>query len=110
AVREQFGIDAFLLHGRDTALFRDSLLCMGQPFWDYWLPHTFASNNRPLVAVEFPAAYHRRHAPRWSWTNWHTCALEFLRSTGETCGDESLEACAAMSVRVRQSFEQLKVV
>ena len=107
---EPFGIDAFLLHGRDAALFPDSSLSMGQPFWDYWLPHVFARNQRPIVAVEFPAAFHRNHVTRWSWDNWHCCAFEFVRATGEWLGDTSLGACGAMSVRVRHNFDRLKIV
>jgi FkbM family methyltransferase len=109
ADREPYGIDAFLLHGRDATLFPESFLSMGQPFWDYWLPHTFASQSRPIYTVEFPAAFHRNHRSRWSWENWHRCALEFARITGELYGDQSFEACKAMSLRVRQNFDRQKV-
>ncbi|MCI0393432.1 MAG: FkbM family methyltransferase [Chloroflexi bacterium] len=107
--REPYGIDAFLCHGRDVAQFPASFLSMGQPFWDYWLPHTFASRNRPIYAVEFPAAFHRNHPSRWSWENWHRCALEFARITGQPGGDQSFKACVTMSVRVRQNFDQKKL-
>jgi FkbM family methyltransferase len=106
ASREPYGIDAFLLHGRDANLFPDSFLSMGQPFWDYWIPHTFASHNRPICGVEFPAAFHRKHRQSWSWQNWHRCALEFNRITGQFDGNQPFEAAVAMSVRVRQHFEQ----
>jgi FkbM family methyltransferase len=107
--REHYGIDAFLFHGRDAAQFPDSFLSMGQPFWDYWIPHMFAAHNRRVYAVEFPAAFHRNHVSRWSWANWHRCALEFARISGELGADQSLEACVAMSVRVRQTFDRYKV-
>ena len=106
AAREPYGIDAFLLHGRDAALFPDSFLSMGQPFWDYWIPHTFAAHQRPLCGVEFPAAFHRSHRQSWSWENWHRCALEFSRITGQFDGDQPFEAAVAMSVGVRQKFER----
>ena len=109
AAREPYGIDAFLLHGRDAAYFPDSFLSMGQPFWDYWLPHMFTSRNCPVYAVEFPAAFHHTHPSGWSWENWHRCALEFVRMTGQLDGDQSFEACVAMSVRVRQGFESKRV-
>src|SRR5262249_38315475 len=100
---------AFLFHGRDAAQLPNSFLSMGQPFWDYWFPHTFATRNRPIYAVEFPAAFHRNHQTNWSWQNWHRCAMEFARITGEPCGDQSFEACVAMSIRVRQNFDRQKV-
>lgn len=109
AVREPYGIDAFLFHGRDAADFPNSFLSMGQPFWDYWLPHTFTSRNCPIHTVEFPAAFHRNHPSGWSWENWHRCALEFYRITGEVDGHQSFEDCVAMSIRVRQKFDQKRV-
>lgn len=109
ASREPYGIDAFLFHGRDASLFPESFLSMGQPFWDYWVPHTFAARNRLVCAVEFPAAFHRSHRSDWSWQNWHHCALEFERITGGREGDQPFEACVEMSVRVRQQFDQHKI-
>lgn len=109
AERECYGIDAFLFHGRDVAQFPDSFLSMGKPAWDYWLPHMFIAHNRPVYAVEFPAAFHRGHPLRWSQENWHCCAIEFARITGELNGDQSFEACVAMSARVRQNFDRRKV-
>lgn len=109
AQREPYGIDAFLFHGRDAPPFPRSFMSMGQPFWDYWLPHTFSANGRPVYAVEFPAAFHRNHRTRWSWDDWHCCALEFARATGEPAGDRSPQACHEMCVHVRAGFE-LKTV
>jgi FkbM family methyltransferase len=106
---EPYSIDAILLHGRDAALFPDSFLSMGQPFWDYWLPHTFAAHGRPIHAVEFPAALHLGHKQHWSRESWHRCALEFARVSGESSGDQSFEACQAMSMRVLQDFDRRKL-
>ncbi len=36
---------------------------------------------------------------------WYRCALEFGRVTGGLNGDQSWEACVAMSLRARQTFE-----
>lgn len=109
AERERYGIDAFLFHGRDVAQFPDSFLSMGQPGWDYWLPHIFIARDRPVYAVEFPAAFHRRHPLRWSWENWRRCAIEFARITGELNGDQSFEACVEMFMRVRRNFDHRRV-
>lgn len=109
AQREPYGIDAFLLHGRDAALFPDSILSMGQPFWDYWLPHTFAAAGRPVYCVDHPAAFHRNHPRRWSDAAWHACALEFDRLTGLLGADRSMHACTAMSLAVRQGFDRRRI-
>jgi FkbM family methyltransferase len=108
AARELYGIDAFMLHGRDAALFPESSLSMGQPFWDYWLPYTMAKNHRPVFSVEYPAAFHLNHPQRWSWDDWYRCALEFDRMTGELNGDRSPDACHAMAWRARESFDGAK--
>ena len=63
---EAWGLDAFLFHGRQAHIVPDSFLCMGQPWWDYWLPLTFAKQGRPLWAVEFPVMFHRNHPANWS--------------------------------------------
>lgn len=107
AVREPYGIDAFLLSGRDAALVPEAFLSMGQPFWDYWLPHVFAAARRPLVCVDFPAAFHRRHAQRWSWDAWHRCGFEFVRAMRLPDDIRTLESCVAMAARVRADIDRL---
>ncbi|HEX6096506.1 MAG TPA: FkbM family methyltransferase [Thermoanaerobaculia bacterium] len=107
AEREPYGIDAFLLSGRDAALVPQAFLSMGQPFWDYWLPHVFAAAGRPLVCVDFPAAFHRRHAQRWSWDAWHRCGFEFARAMRLTDNIQTLEACVGMAARVRAEIDRL---
>lgn len=109
AKRELLGIDAFLLHGRHASLFPDSFLSMGQPLWDYWLPHMFAAARRPVFAVEYPAAFHLNHQRRWSNSEWHRCALEFGRVTGALGADRSVSGCAAMSRRIRLGFDRERV-
>jgi FkbM family methyltransferase len=106
ASREPYGIDAFLLHGRDCRLFSESSLCMGQPFWDYWLPYTMAVHGRPIFSVEFPAAFHRNHPRQWSWENYVRCAQEFDRLTGALGTRQAVDACTAMSKEARELFDR----
>lgn len=105
AQREPSGIDGFLLHGRDRDLLGDSFLSMGQPYWDWWVPCAFAKAGRPLRSVEFPAAFHRRHAQRWSWDAWVRCALEFDRLTGALDARGSPQRCFANAGRVRRALD-----
>jgi 2-O-methyltransferase len=110
ARREPYGIDAFLLSGRQAALFPQSSLSMGQPFWDYWLPYTIAEKSRAIFSMDSAVAFHRNHQQQWSWDNWHLCALEFDRMTGLLRNERTLEACVAMAARVRESFDSRKIV
>jgi FkbM family methyltransferase len=106
ASREPWGIDGFFLDGAHASLFPRSFLSMGQPFWDYWLPYTFAAHGLPLWSVEFPALYHYDHPQNWSWQSWHCCALEFDRMARVLGSDRSFQACSEMSIRVRRQFEE----
>lgn len=108
AVPEACGIDAMLMHGRNTGIIPPSFLSMGQPWWDYWIPHTFVSHGHAIFSVEFPAAFHRNHPLQWSWENWHECALEFDRMALQLDADRSFNSCIAMSLRVRESFDRQK--
>jgi FkbM family methyltransferase len=109
ATREPDGIDAFLFHGRDANLFAKSFMSLGKPCWDYWVPHTFAAHNRPIYSVEFPVAFHLRHQNRWSWEDWHRCALEFERVSGEPDRNKSIQACLARARRLRQDFDHQRI-
>lgn len=110
ATREPYGIDAFLLHGRDVALFPRSSLSMGQPFWDYWIPYTMAANGRPLFCMDSPVALHRNHARQWSQESWYRSGLEFDRLTGFLGTDKSFGACQAMSHAARNLIEQKRTL
>ncbi|HEU0252643.1 MAG TPA: hypothetical protein VFR12_06380 [Pyrinomonadaceae bacterium] len=110
ATKEWNGIDAFLLHGRDCDLFAPSFLSMGKPYWDYWLPHMFNSSGRPIYAVEFPATFHLNHSGRWSWPDWHKCALEFQRVIGERHPVTGFSACHGLSHRERSSINQHRIL
>jgi FkbM family methyltransferase len=105
AVREPFGIDAFLFRGRDAAGLPDSSLALGLPFWDYWLPCAFLARGLPLYSVDFPAAFHASHAHGWSWDAWQRCAAEFVRVTGEHASSETHADCHALSGRVRRRID-----
>jgi FkbM family methyltransferase len=104
--REPWGIDAFLIDGRDAALFEPSFLSIGQPFWDYWIPYVFAAAGRPIFTVEFPAAVHENHPQQWGWEAWHRCALEFDRMARMLGTDKSRHACLAMSLSVRAQIDR----
>jgi 2-O-methyltransferase len=109
ATLEQFGMDAFLLHGRDVGELPDSFLCMGQPFWDYWLPYSFAQRGLPVYSAEFPVTFHLAHGRGWSWDTWYRCGLEFGRLTGERGEVETPESYNGMAWCVRQRIESLQV-
>lgn len=85
ASRERYGIDVFLLRAGMLNLIPDSkVLCMGQPWWDYWLPMLAMRAELPLFGVEFPGFYHRNHKRAWSAEFWYTAGDEVRRIMGVT--------------------------
>ena len=110
AMKEWDGIDAFLVHGQDAELFPQTFLSMGKPYWDYWLPRTFHANGRQIYSVEFPASFHLKHYNRWSWEEWHKCALEFQRIIGEHATLKTFQASNRIAHRERNNFDQRKIL
>jgi hypothetical protein len=104
--RECEGIDAFLFHGRDAALFARSFMSLGKPYWDYWVPHTFRQSQVARFSGRISGSVSLRHQNRWSWDEWHRCALEFERVIDERDGTRAFNACLARSRRIRQTFDQ----
>lgn len=104
SVREPLGFDAFLLHGQDSELFPKTFLSMGRPSWDYWLPHAFMADERPIYSVEHPVAFHKNHPSAWSMEDMLRCTLELDRVAGLLRADRSVQACIAMYLRLRQAI------
>lgn len=65
--RTCFGFDCFFFT-RDMAakLSVDDDLCIGQPWWDYWLPLEFMSVGGKLLRPQSPVAFHLDHQQGWS--------------------------------------------
>lgn len=102
ATKEGGGIDGFLFHGRHAKLFGDSFLSMGQPWWDYWLPHAFSAAGLPVWSVEFPCAYHLAHPQRWAPEAADKCCAEFKRLAGLASSEDAYH----LAVRIRKEFER----
>jgi hypothetical protein len=106
-VVEPCGFSAFIVHPRLAQRFAESFLCMGQPWWDYWLPYVIAQSGLPLYCPETPFAYHLRHGRAWPTDAWVTCALELARLAYAIPGDDrSIQACSAMSAAICDAIVQ----
>jgi hypothetical protein len=81
AAIETGGIDAFLFHGRDAALFPRACFVIGKPWWDFWLPQTFLDAGRKIYMVELPVLFHQAHGMRWSVEDYEIGRREFYEKT-----------------------------
>jgi len=106
AQREANGIDAFFVPAADACSLPRSFLSMGQPWWDYWLPHWFHSQNRPIYSVDFPAAFHLNHPQRWDWRQWQLCGLEWTRLSNASQGSDNTRSLANQGHTFRSNLER----
>ncbi len=66
-----YGFDAFFFAtGAAQNIWIDDELCIGQPWWDYWLPAAFAAAGAKLVSIEAPLLAHLDHDRNWQKEPW----------------------------------------
>jgi hypothetical protein len=59
------GFDYFFLSREMTQIFPSSGLCIGAPFWDYWMPIRAIMNQREPIMLKNRIARHLRHETVW---------------------------------------------
>src|SRR5207244_108987 len=65
------GFDAFFFARRHAANIRvDPELSVGQPWWDYWMPLSFAAAGVKLLRPASPTLLHLDHEQGWSQARW----------------------------------------
>jgi hypothetical protein len=69
--REPHGLDAFILTPQMAGTLPDMPFGLGQPVWDYWLPHHFHSRGDKLNWIYEPLFFHERHEIQWSVHDWN---------------------------------------
>ena len=102
-VVEPCGISAFVVHPRLASICAESTLCLGQPWWDYWLPFAALLAGETFVTPEQPVLVHEYHSSRWSEDNWLTCATEFARLCGGRVEDH--ESASRLSAMVHAAIQ-----
>lgn len=109
-VVEPCGFSAFLLLPEHAYLFRArSFLCLGQPWWDYWLPYAFVADGRPVFTPVPPLAYHEHHEHRWNAQHWMTCAAEMGRLVAPHPDTSTEAGCRAFSAYVHDAVKTATV-
>jgi hypothetical protein len=71
------GIDAFFLHKTHLNAYPQSLLCIGQCFWDYHIPFTAIENGISVLNIQNKFAFHKKHEVQYSPKNWETTGKIF---------------------------------
>lgn len=68
--REGAGLDAFLMTPEMAETVPDLPFTIGQPVWDYWIPHHFRSLGYAFHWIDSPLFFHAMHDIQWSREDW----------------------------------------
>lgn len=72
------GIDVFFLLRQHLNLFPQSLLCMGQCFWDYHVPFTALKKNIDVLSLQNKFAFHKKHPVQYTPKFWEKTGRQFM--------------------------------
>lgn len=64
------GVDVFFIHRNFLSIFPQSLFCLGQCHFDYWIPYTASNAGVDIVFVKEDMAYHKDHNAQYDHNNW----------------------------------------
>lgn len=74
------GFDLFLFDHAILRYLPSTRFCLGQPWWDYWLPSClFKVPSVRLKLLAFPLALHVKHALNWHLDNFDKYGLHFVQ-------------------------------
>lgn len=71
------GIDIFFIHRNFLHIFPQSIYCIGECWWDYWIPYTLLKNNVTVHKLNEPFAFHKTHAIQYDMYKWGWIAEYF---------------------------------
>jgi len=78
------GFDAFFINRKFLDVFPQTILCLGQCHWDYWLPYVSVINNVKIFRNREPYIFHVKHQVQYSKNNWYKTGEIFQGEVGLT--------------------------
>jgi len=75
--RYDHGVDAFIIHKKFLNIFPQSVFCMGQTFWDYWIPYHCFLTGTPLFNLNENLLYHKEHSFQYKMEAWQQLGKYF---------------------------------
>jgi hypothetical protein len=76
------GFDYFFLSREMAAIYPSSKLCIGAPFWDYWMPVRAIVSQRQPVLLKNRIARHLRHDTVWGTDQLIITLKEIVETSG----------------------------
>lgn len=68
--KELYGIDVFVINCLYYHLIPQSMFCMGQTWWDYWIPYRFIKSNNNVFEVKEALFFHQTHKLQYNREEW----------------------------------------
>lgn len=77
------GFDGFFINNRFLDIFPQTILCLGQCFWDYWIPYSVIQAGVKLYKFDEHYLFHQKHNVQYSHANWEKTGEIFRAETGQ---------------------------
>lgn len=90
--RYEHGFDVFIIHRNFFHVLPQSLFCMGQTWWDYWIPFRFIKAGIPVTLVKEPIFLHHRHPVQYNGQEWvrMTKHFQWIEGYGDTLSPQQV--------------------
>lgn len=85
------GIDVFFLNKKHLSIYPPSLFCMGQCFWDYFIPFVALRNDYEVVMMDNKFAIHHLHPAQYSHESWAKTARIFILENNLNFSEANIE-------------------
>jgi hypothetical protein len=72
------GIDVFFIHKKYLHLYPQTIFCLGQCHFDYWIPFTASKNGVEVQFIRQDIAFHKNHNVQYSEDNWNKTGRYFM--------------------------------
>lgn len=76
------GFDGFFINKKWIHIFPQSILCLGQCFWDFWVPYVATLNSVNIYRLNEPYIFHKVHAIQYSPKDWESTGKIFQMEMG----------------------------
>jgi len=75
-----YGFDMFFFDRSVLSRFPSTNLCLGVPWWDYWVPFSALQNGIHTKYLQNTTAYHIKHKINYSLDTWRRVGIWFAES------------------------------
>lgn len=80
--RYALGLDGFFINKKFLDIYPQSLMCMGQCFWDYWIPFKAKRSGVKVYSPTQSYLFHKEHTAQYNDANWRTFGEIFMHENG----------------------------